>query len=303
MKKIVLLIVVSVFFPLITYAQHEEIINNSLYLDSFVNSNYKEIRDVTFWNESMQSAFYYFFFRNNNIEAVFEFRNFIESLDRDIYQLLEGGVNNLSSDRPAIINPVIVLIDNYFYQTKPYKSLNLEYLSDIYNKRPDLFLEGDRSSHDGYFRDPPIIHAVTRGNTDIVKFIFENNIDWKRSRRSDRDSGSELGLGGNLLTYLSGWDGKRNALYKHLVENGIEEEIDISNHIIFIAPGLDSVNIWLEPDFNSEIIYRIDKNTKLKPIKMTAYKISNYQWVYFETEDGIKGWAPYRVSIDYDSGI
>jgi hypothetical protein len=31
--------------------------------------------------------------------------------------------------------------------------------------------------------------------------------------------------------------------------------------------------------------------------------VDNYRWVYFELEDGIKGWAPYNLNIGYETGI
>jgi hypothetical protein len=272
-------------------------VNKSIDIKEFVKQ-YNKVKDVHFWNEDLQKGFYVFFLENDDIEAVLDFRNFMESLDRDVYRLFENGENSYSSalPRPDMVNPVMVVIEN----NVPGKSPGY-FLPKIYNKRPDLFLIGNRDEW-GRYSNPPIIQAIIRGDYTTVQFFIENNINWKESRPRSRDSGSEYGLGGNVLTYLPVWDNNRR-IHNYLAAQGVEEEIDISDQIIMVAYGLDSINVWSEPGYNTQIIRRINKETKLKPIRITAYKIDNCQWVYFEIKDGVRGWAPYRVCIDYDSGI
>ncbi|MFP3043368.1 hypothetical protein LQZ19_16260 [Treponema primitia] len=267
-------------------------------IKELVNLNYKEIKDVLFWNEDIQKGIYLFFLENNNIEALLDFKSFIDSLDREIYQLYEHGENQYSSSpsRPNIINPIMVIIENSFMEKE-----TIYFFSQINNKMPNLFLVGNRNDW-GMYTNPPIIQATIKGNYTVIQFFIENKINWKESQPRSRDSGSEYGLGGNILTYLPVWDNNRR-IHNYFVEQGIEEEIDISDQVIMVAYGLDFINIWSEPRFNSEIICQVNKEKKLNPIKITAYKINNCQWVYFETGDGIQGWAPYSISIDYDSGM
>jgi hypothetical protein len=267
-------------------------------INELINLNYKEIKDVAFWNENIQKGVYLFFLEKNDIEELLDFRIFIESLDKEIYQLFGHSETLYSSSvsRPNMINPVMVIVESHFTTKKL-----IYFLSEVNNTRPDLFLVGNRSDW-GNYGNPPFTQAVIDGNYTIVQFFIENNINWKESKPRSRDSGTEYGLGGNILTYLPAWDNNRR-IHNYLVEQGVEEEIDISDQIIMAAYGLDFINIWSEPRFDSKIIDQVSKEIKLNPIKITAYKINNCQWVYFETENGIKGWAPYRISIDYESGI
>ena len=63
------------------------------------------------------------------------------------------------------------------------------------------------------------------------------------------------------------------------------------------------INIWEEPDYNSKIITRITKNKNIKGLRITSEKRPDFQWINIETEDGIRGWAPLEMCLDYDDGI
>jgi hypothetical protein len=268
----------------------------------FAISNYNEIRDVNFWNADTQRGFYDFFFSNGDVKAALEFRNFMEELDREIVELTGGNEHSFSSvnPRPVLINPVMVLIDNPYFG---WEYLNLQFLSAIKNERPDLLFKGNRTNGMGFwalYNHPPIVQAAIRGNTSIVSFFVENVANWQRivnSSYSDWNIWYDLPDGGNLLSYVRG---KHQGVYPLLVGQGLAEYINISGRSIFVGSS-NGTNVWSEPNFNSEIIRRINSEEELVPIFLTAYRVSGYQWVNFETEDGVRGWAPLS-SISFYTG-
>lgn len=267
----------------------------------FAISNYNEIRDVNFWNADTQRGFYDFFFSNGDVKAALEFRNFIEELDREIVELTGGNENLFSGEnpRPVLVNPVMVLIDNPYFSRGEFK--NLQFLSAIKNERPDLFFQGDRNNNFWFLYDhPPIVQAVIRGDTSIVAFFVENVANWQRIENRPYNGWNtwlDLPHGGNLLSYVRG---KHQGVYPLLVGQGLAEYINISGRSIFVGSS-NGTNVWSEPNFNSEIIRRINSEEELVPIFLTAYRVSGYQWVNFETEDGVRGWAPLS-SISFYTG-
>jgi hypothetical protein len=240
----------------------------------------------------------------------------MEELDREKVEAYENSEKVSSSYfihmRPSLVNPIIVLIQNHYYIRNSNRDLNIEYLSTIYNERPHLLFQGNRNNggtSGSYYSHPPLVEAVVRRKINIVTFFIENIENWENVENtlySDWHMSSHPHLGGNLLGYLPAWDDRR--LHNLLVERGIEEYIDISQKTIYVSTRIyvrdsQGTNIWTEPDFNSRILKRIGNEEKLKPILITAFKVGGHQWVYFETEDGTRGWAPYFLSIGYDSGI
>jgi hypothetical protein len=282
---------------------------NYFNISNIINSNYKNIKDVQFWNDDIQIGIYHYFYLNNNIAAVIEFRDFMEALDYEKVEAYGRGENVFSfleHMRPTLINPVIVLINNHYFQRNPYKDLDIEYLSILHNERPHLFYKGNRSrgEHSGtIYYHPPLVEAVISGKIKIIEYFVENVDNWENIENnsySDWNMWWNFPLGGNLLSYFSAWDNNRR-IHNFLVENGIEEYLDISERVIYVSSNQDT-NVWSKPDFNSEILGRIGREEILKPIVLTAYKINGYQWIYFEMENEIKGWAPFGLSINYESG-
>jgi len=287
-------------------------VENSV-IQNIVTFDYTKIRDVNFWNDSMQTALYIYFLENDNIDAALEFRSFLEALDLEIAQASEWGVNSFSSEypRPYLINPVILVIDNSDWGARPLTHSAMEIITALYAKRPDLFFQGNRgywgTSGDMYSR-PPLIHAVQNGHINVIRFFVENVPDWKEMRSLGYWPIAQwiwwdIGLGGNLLSYLPewGWDNRR--MHNFLVEQGIEEYSDISGSPIYVNRSLESTNVWAEPSFNSEVIRRISRDEAIEAIKITTYKVDGRRWVYFSMNDGTKGWAPYSYNIEYESGI
>lgn len=269
-------------------------------------TNYAEIRDIQFWNDSMQTAIYIHFLENNNLASALEFRAFLEAIDQEILQTYKEYTDY--TPRPRLINPVIVLINNSGWGGQPFTDTAMDFFAAIYAERPDLFFQGDRGSwdHSGdVYSRLPIIHAVEKEHRQFIQFFVENVVDWQEMRSLNFWSFEEMvwwdiGEGGNLLSYLpsSFWD--RSRIHNFLVENGIEEYSD-SAFPIYVGPQ-EGTNVWKEPGFNSEIIRRITKEEKIKTIRTTTYRVDDRRWVYFEMEDGTRGWAPYGTNIRYESG-
>ena len=288
----------------------------NIVIQNIVTFDYTKIRDVYFWSNSMQTAMYVHFLENDNIDEALEFRNFLETLDLEIAEASEWGVNGFSPEdpRPYLINPVILLIDNGNWGGHPgyaFKTSAMEIITAIYAKRPDLFFQGNRGSwaHSGdMYSLPPLVYAVEKGRMDIVKFFVENVANWKEMRSlGDWPVGQwiwwDIGLGGNLLGYLPerNWDDRR--MHNFLVEQGMEEYSDISGYRIYVSRSLESTNVWAELGFNSKVIRRINKDENIEAIKVTTYRIDGRRWIYFSMNDGTKGWAPFDYNINYESGM
>ena len=273
--------------------------------------NFTEIRDVHFWNDSMQTALYIFFLENDNLTAALEFRAFLEALDREMLEAARGEPFILSSRNfpPRLVNPVIVLIDNSHWGGRPFTNTAMDFFAAIYEKRPDLFFQGNRGSwdHSGdVFSRLPLIHAVQNGHSQFIRFFVENVGDWQEMRSLNSWSFGQMiewdiGLGGNLLSYLPEmlWDNRRT--HNFLVEHGIKEYSNITIPI-FVDRRLDETNVWSEPSVNSKVIRRISREERLQPIKITTYSVDGSRWVHFEMEDGVRGWAPFLRNIRYESG-
>ena len=285
-----------------------------------VNSNYKEIKDVYFWNDDIQTGLYRYFLENNNIDAVIEFRDFMEELDKEMAEAYIASGNTFATNalatfsfggeyvRPTLLNPIIVIIKFFYnYTNDHYMRMDNEALATIYNERPHLFYQGNRSrgEHSGsLYYHPLFVEAVIVRNMKAIEFFVENIPDWSNIMNrlhSDWNTWTEYPIGGNVLVFLSP---RNTEIYNYLLEQGIPEYIDITNESIMVAPYIDSINVWSEPSFNSEIICRINSEEAIKPIKLTARRgDGEYQWVHFEMDNETKGWAPFMHSIYYDSGI
>jgi hypothetical protein len=283
-------------------------------LMQITNANFREIRDAQFWTEDKQMDIYIHFFYDNNIEAVLEFRRYMEDLDREIAESSGWGINSFSTNypRPHLINPVILLIGTTIFDHNTDRFLNMEILYSIYNEQPDLFFQGNRESpyHSGdMFSHPPLVHAIKNNNLEVVAFFVENVSDWKEMRSLnnwdfDQMVMWDIGLGGNLLSYLPeqrSWNKEsRSRLYNFLVEQGVEEYTDVSGNPISVSSSLEETNVWSEPNINSEIIRRIGTEDEIKAIKVTTYIIDNYRWINFEMEDKMTGWAPINSNIWFE---
>jgi hypothetical protein len=253
-------------------------------------NSYELIQDPEFWDSSIQEAIYRHYFLLNDIQKVIEFRAFIE-------KIYDANHDVPVRNKLGKYNPVLLAFNDY--ERVNYR----EVLNEIYIHRPDLFLEGHLSK-DGVYSRAPIIECLNK-KSHLVDIFIENKINWKESKNiygRDGIGGPKYHFGGNLLTELRSPFGWEKKIFAYLVENGQEKERNISSEIIQITS--DEVNLFSEPDYNSLVIKRVNKNTKINPIKITMYKIDNYQWIYLETENGDRGWIPYRHElVYYDTGI
>jgi hypothetical protein len=235
---------------------------------------YLEIVDPIFWNLPMQEGMYQLLLERNDINGVIRFREYIENLAE-----FRGG-------EPVYeYNPVIFAMIHY-----------PKLLSLLYEKRPDLFLHGHYNQGD--YTVSPIIYALRENNLNSVQFFLNNHIPWEKSKEmygTRNRGGKEYPLGGSLLT-----DAATQSIFKYLIEQGFESAMDISNQEIYI--NVPVINVFAEPDLNSEIVCRLEKSVTIKPLKITLSKNDSYQWIYFEAQTGETGWAPFQKSIDYVSG-
>jgi hypothetical protein len=285
-----------------------EVIDQIIDIHRIITSDFTEIRDVQFWNESMQTALYVHLLGNNNLSAALEFRAFMEALDREIAEA-SGNIHMFSSlhPRPHLINPVIVLMDNSIWGGQPFTSSVMDFIYAIYEERPDLFFQGNRGDwgHSGdMYSHLPLIQAVRNRNRDVIRFFVENVDGWKDMYSLNNWHFLsmvewDIGLGGNLLSYLPEMQNRQ--IHNFLVEHGIEEYTNIGLPI-FVNRRLDGTNVWSGPSFNSEVIRRIGVEERLEPIKITTYIVDGRRWVNFRLEDGATGWAPFGWNIQYESG-
>ena len=236
-----------------------------------------------FNNLIIQEYIFQILFENNKINEIIEFREFIEPQNRKIED------NKIK----IAFNPVLMAIDLY-----------PNTLNELFKKRPDLFLVG----HDiqpGLLSVSPIIYIFRSNKSNLnnkrkaLTFFFDNEIEWEKSIElygTRNKGGREHLFAGSLLT-----ESEDRYFQDYLMGKGFYTEEDISNiNIEILSKGC---NVYESPGFGNKVIYRIENNIKIDPIKITLYKKDSYQWINVMYNENDYGWIAQDKNLSYDTGI
>ena len=233
-------------------------------------------------NLSLQEGIYKILFDQKKLNEVLEFRDFVEPKTDDF----------TDNKTKIAFNPVLMAID--FYPNT---------LNELYIKRPDLFLMGHEILP-GEFSVSPIIYIFRSSNGTLynrkmaLEFFFDNGIEWEKSKElygTRNRGGNEYVFAGTLLT-----ESEHPTFQEYLIGKGFETESDISgSHIMVWSKGC---NVYEQPGFGNKVIFRLDNNIKINPIKITLYKKDGYQWIYFMYDEDQYGWIAQDQYIRYDTG-
>jgi len=243
---------------------------------SFESIYYKNIKSPEVWTFEEQIKKYDDFFTNKKDSEILEFYDYIKSIQK--YHHYEP---------VYIYNPIFLCFDKY-----------PEYLDYFLKNRIELFTHGN-IEYSNYLKSP-FIYVLQNKSLQELKYFYDNKISNLFTKEeflygSLERGGSRFGIGGNFLLYTDDMD-----KIKYLISKGVPKTANAPSDFDYLITE-DNVKVYDNPGFDKNVIHILNKNEIINGIKITTFKINNFQWLYISHED-IKGWivASRDYGFDYD---